>query len=790
MDKRIGVADSTSESRAFAPDGVPSFGTPVRRREDARLVAGKGRFADDLALPQLLHAAIVRSAYAHALIRSLDVSAARAAPGVVAVLTATEAAEDGLGLIPTPGEFSGPDGTKVQGTPRPLLCSDRVRHLGEPVALVVAESPALAQDAAELVQVEYEALPAVSLAEDAIAPGAPAVWDARPGNVATLWRKGDAEAIAAASRSAAHVTRAEIDVSRVTAAPLEPRTATGSVEDGRLVLRTSTQGPHNLRDSLARTVFKTEPSQIRVIAEDVGGSFGMKSGVYREDVLVLWAARRLGRPVRWASSRAEAFLSDEQARDANIRTELALDADGNFLAFSARCDVNIGAYLTGRSLPLLNNIGGIAGVYRTPLLFAEIRTIFTNTVQTAAYRGAGRPEATYALERTIDIAARELGLDPFELRMRNLIPPEAMPFRTALVFNYDCGDFAGNMTMAADLIDRPGFASRRAAAKARGTLRGLGFANPIEVAGGPFSRPGKDMSRITVDPDGMLTLACGIMSTGQGLETAMTQLVAERLGIPPERIRYRQGDTDSLPFGRGSGGSSSLAVGGAAVSVALDRLIEEARRRAADALEASAGDLVFGAGAFRVAGTDRAVELAALAGGEEGELSAEAEFLPPDVTYPNGCHACEVEVDPETGKVEVVDYAAVEDIGRVLNPLLVDGQMHGGIAQGFGQAVKEAIVHDGNGELITGSFNDYAMPLASDLPYFRLANREVPTAVNPLGSKGVGEAGTVGSLAAIMNAVCDALAELGVRHVDMPATPERVWSAIRAVKQVRPSSAP
>lgn len=449
----------------------------------------------------------------------------------------------------------------------------------------------------------------------------------------------------------------------------------------------------------------------------------------------------------------------------------------------------MGGYLTARSLSLLRNIGGAAGVYRTPALFAEIRGVFTHSVQTSAYRGAGRPEATYAIERTIDLAAREHGFDPFELRMRNLVPPEDMPFRTDLVYTYDCGDFPGNMKRVAELIDRAGFPARQAIAKSNGKLRGIGFANPIEVAGGPVERPGKDMSRITAHPDGTFSLECGIMSAGQGLETAMTHIAAVKLGTTPDRILYSQGDTDRLAIGRGSGGSSSVVVGGSAVSVVVDRLIETARERAADMLEAAAADLEFSAAAFRVVGTDRTVTLAELAAvGEDGpeganhdrRLFAEAEFQSSGVTYPNGSHACEVEIDPETGAVKLVNYAAVEDIGRVLNPMLADGQMHGGIAQGFGQAVKEAIIYDESGELLTGSFSDYGLPLASDLPNFDLDFREIPTAVNPLGAKGIGEAGTVGALSAVMNAVCDALNAVGVPDLEMPATPLRVWSAIQA----------
>jgi carbon-monoxide dehydrogenase large subunit len=763
---------------------------PAGRREDLRFVTGRGRYTDDLALPGLAHAVVLRSAHPHALIRSIAADAARAAPGVLAVLTAAEAEADGLASLKAKVELQRPDGSHAPDTPRPLLAGNRVRHVGEPVALVVAESRAAAEHAAELVSVDYEPLPGIARIADALAPGAPVLWDSAPDNVAFLLRFGDAEAVERAFAAAAHVTAADIDISRVTAASLEPRSATGAVEDGRLVLRASHQNPFQLRENLTALF----GAAVRVIVEDVGGSFGMKSGLYREDALVLWAARRLGRPVRWTASRAEAFLADDHAREMSVRAELALDAEGMFLALRADFDVNIGAYLSGRSLPLRANIGGIAGVYRTPHIAAKIRGVLTNTAQTSAYRGAGRPEVTYILERLIDIAAAETGTDPFELRRQNLVPPEAMPFRTGLIYTYDSGDFGGSMEAASELIDRPGFAARRAKAEARGKLRGLGLANPIEVAGGPFAKPRGDVARIAVTPDGAILLDTGVLSTGQGLETAMSDLVAARLGVDPERIRYRQGDTDRLADGRGSGGSSAAAVGGPAVTLAVERLIERGRALAADALEASAADLEFGEGRFRVVGTDRGLTLAELAAraasapdrpSDQDGLVGEGEFLPGQVTYPNGCHICEVEIDPETGQVEIVSYVAVEDVGRVLNATLVEGQMHGGIAQGAGQAVKERIVHDSGGELVSGSFSDYGMPLAADMPAFRTGLREIPTTANPLGVKGVGEAGTVGALAATMNAVCDALRPLGIRHLDMPASPERVWRAIRAAKAPR-----
>jgi len=768
---------------------MPKLGGAVRRREDFRFVSGKGRYTDDMSLPGLVFAAIARAPYAHAKITSLSVEEARSTPGVLAVLTAVEAEADGLALIKSSVNLKRPDGSDAPVTPRPLLAYDRVRFVGEPVALVVAESAEQAAQAAELVEAEYEPLPVVAGVKQALAPGAPSLWEAAPDNIAYRWHKGDDAAIDAALAGAAHVTRAEVLISRVTAAPMEPRVAIGAVEDGRLVLRTSTQSPKQVRDVMAGAVFHIDSSEIRVLAEDVGGSFGMKAGVYREDVLVLWAARRIGRPVKWTSSRSEAFLSDEHARDIVATTELALDAEGRFLAFRARLDNDIGAYLSGRSLPITFNIGGIAGVYTTPLLAGELRGIFSNKVQTSAYRGAGRPEATYVLERTIDIAARETGVDPFELRRKNLIPAEAMPYETPFIFKYDCGEFAANMALAAELADRDGFAARREAARARGLLRGLGVANAIEVAGGPFTRPTRDSSRLTVEADGTIVLECGSMSVGQGLETSMPELAAAGLGIPSERIRYRQGDSDSLAVAHGSAGSSATPVGGTAVHLAVEKLIETARQRAAEVLEAAVADIEYASGTLRVAGTDRVVTLADLAAGSApgasgrpsdlDPLSAEAEFHPEQVTYPNGCHICEVEIDPETGRLEVVDYVAVEDLGRVLNPMLVEGQLHGGIAQGAGQALQELVVYDGNCELMSGTFNDYSLPLASDLPFFRTATREVPTTANPLGVKGVGEAGTVGALAAAVNAVCDALAEYGVTHVDMPATPQRIWEVTK-----------
>jgi carbon-monoxide dehydrogenase large subunit len=768
------------------PDAV---GGAVRRREDPRLLKGEGRYTADVRLPNLAYAVLVRSPHAHAAVGAVDVSAARELPGVLGVYTAADLAADGIPDLPGGAELKRPDGSPAPKTGRPLLARDRARHVGEPVAMVVAATIEAALDAAELVAVDYDPLPAVSTATDAL-EGKGTLWPEAPDNVAWIWSRGADEALDAALQGAAHVTRLDFVVTRVSANPIEPRVALGDFKEGRLVLYASNQSPYQLRTGLAN-LFKVPPAEVRVIAGDVGGSFGMKAGVKPEDALVLWAARKLRRPVLWRSTRGEAFVSDDHARDAVIHAELGMDKDGRFVAFKVRQEVNIGCYLSGRSLGTINNIGGMAGVYRIPKIGAVARGVFSNTLPMGPYRGAGRPEATYSLERVIDVAARELGVDPFELRRRNLIPMEAMPYDTGFVFTYDTGDFAATMAAASRIADRDGFPARREEAKRRGRLRGLGICNPIEVAGGPFTKPGKDNASLRVEADGTITLFSGAMSVGQGIETALSQLVAQRLGVPIEKIRYGQGDTDQLVAGRGSGGSSALSVGGTVVAMAIDKVLEKGRALAADLLETAAVDLSFGEGRFTVSGTDRSVTLAEVARfaeersrGEPGAaLAADTEWQPGSVTYPNGCHFCEVEIDPDTGVVEIVRYSAVEDIGRVLNPMLVEGQMHGGVMQALGQVLGERILHDGEtGQMLTASFMDYFMPRADDLRRIEVGTHEVPTAVNPLGAKGVGEAGTVGGLTAAMNAICDALSTYGIRHIDMPATPERVWQAIQEAR--------
>ncbi len=762
-----------------------AVGQSVRRVEDPHLVQGLGRYGDDVSLPRQAHAVVVRSTHAHARIRDIDVSAALKAPGVIAVLTGADLAADGLGNLPTDGSRKRRDGSPAFKTPRPALVKDRARHVGDPLALVVAETAEQAVDGAAHVVVEYEPLPAVAGAAAATRPGAPAVWDEAPDNIAFVWEAGSREAVAKAFEQAAHVTRLDFVVTRVAAAPLEPRTAVGEFDrrSGRYTLYTGIQGPHGLRSLLAEQIFRVPQSDVRVVTGEVGGSFGMKSGIYPELVLVLWAARRLGRPVKWTSERRESFLTDEHGRDNVSSVELALDGGGKFLGMRVALMVDIGAYLT--------NVGGVAGVYTTPAIHLTSTGVFTNTTLTGPYRGAGRPEATYAIERVIDVAARELGIDSVELRRRNLIPPSAMPFKTGLVFTYDCGDFPRIMEQALAAADHAGFAARRAEARRHGKLLGLGIANPIEVAGGPYTAVNPDTAELRVNADGSVSVFAGTTSMGQGNETAFTQIVSDRLGLPPERIKVFWGDSDFLDTGRGNGGSGAAGVGASAVLRATEKVIEHGRRIAAHMLEAAADDIRLADGRFTVAGTDRGVTFASVAraayvprqlpSGLEPGFSETASFVPPSVTFPNGCHVCEVEIDEATGAVRVVRYSVVDDVGNMINPLLVKGQIHGGIVQGLGQALFEHLVYDETtGQLLTGSFMDYTMPRADDMPPFEVSAHEVPTKVNPLGAKGVGEAGTVGALPALMNAVNDALAPFGVRHLDMPVTPERVWHAMHS----------
>jgi carbon-monoxide dehydrogenase large subunit len=771
---------------------TPMIGQSIPRIEDPRLLRGHGRYSDDVTLPRQVYARLVRSPHAHAALRGIDVTAARSAPGVVAVLTGVELEKDGVGTLPGDGSRKRRDGTPAVSTPRRALAIDRVRHVGEPVVMVIAETAAQAADAADFVRIDWEPLPSVTATADAGRAGGGAVWDDAPDNVAFVWQTGQREAADRGIAGAAHVTTVDLVVSRVAAAPMEPRGAVGEwdARTNRYTLYTGVQGPHGIRGLLA-DIFRVPQNRLRVLTAEVGGSFGMRNGVYPELVLVLWAARRIGRPVKWVSDRREGFVSDEHGRDNLTRVELALDRDGRFLAQRVRTTLNVGAFLTPRSAgPGTNNVGGLAGMYTTPAIHTEVTGVFTHTVPTGPYRGAGRPEASYAIERAIEVAARELGIDAVELRRRNLIPPTKMPFKTGLIFTYDCGEFERGMDMALETADAAGFEARRAESRTRGKLRGLGLANSIEVAAGPYTRVMFDVAEIRVNPDGSVMVVAGSTSMGQGNETAFAQLVSERLGVPMDRIQVFAGDTDAIEVGRGNGGSGAMSVGGSAVLGAADKIVAKGRRLAAHLLEAASEDVVFKDGRFNVAGTDRGMTLAAVAraaylpqawpAGIDPGLAETGGFMPSAVNFPNGTHVCEVEVDADTGVTNIVRYSVVDDVGRMVNPMLVKGQIHGGIAQGLGQALFETIAYDSHsGQLLSGSFMDYAMPRADDMPHFDVDSHEVPTQTNPLGVKGVGEAGTVGSLPAVINAVHHALAPVGVRHVDMPLTPERVWHAIR-----------
>ncbi|UOM33286.1 xanthine dehydrogenase family protein molybdopterin-binding subunit [Acuticoccus sp. I52.16.1] len=758
------------------------------RIEDVRFITGRGRYTADIAEPAALHVVFVRAPLASARIAAVDVAAAAAMPGVSAVLTAADLAADGVKPVQAPLNVTGPDGTVWGAVERPLLVGDRVRFVGEPVAMVVAASRMAAMDAAEAVDVTYADEAAVTTIPDARADGAPLVFETRPGNVGFVWAHGDRAAADAAIAAAAHRVTLTTHVTRVAPMAMEPRNAMARPEGERWAMYVSHQAPQAFRGTLAGA-FGLAPEDIRVVAADVGGSFGMKMGPMREEMLVLYAARKLGVAARWVADRTEDFLTDEAGRDILMHITLGLDADGVFTGLAVDMEANLGAYATGRSQPPLFNIGGIAGVYRTPVIAATVTGVLTHTAPVSAYRGAGRPEATLAIERAVDKAARELGIDPVELRRRNLIQPGEMPWVSPFIFNYDCGDFPTVLAEGADFADLAGFPERRRQSEARGKLRGLGVAMCIEAAGGPYGRTSPDYSDVIVGEDGRIVLTGGAFSAGQGLETAMIDLAAGALGLSPGDFRYVQGDTDDVPKGKGMGGSSAMISCGSAALEAARDLIEKATKKAADRLEVAEVDVEYEAGSFRVVGTDRTVSLAQLgadaaAAGER--LAGNGAFQPQEATFPNGFHVCEVEVDPDTGETRIVGYSAVEDIGRVLNPQLASGQIHGGVVQGLGQILQEDVVYSpGDGQLLSASLMDYSVPRADDMPTVRTAFCAVETALNPLKVKGVGEAGSVGAVAAGLNAVNDALAQRGVPSFDMPATPSRVWEALHKAQGVR-----
>ena len=765
------------------------IGQPVRRKEDERLLRGAGRFLDDVPMADQAHAAFLRSPHAHAAIRSIDTARAAALPGVLAVATAADIAAEGFGplrchylkLLDHTGRAA------VDFVPaQPLLAEDRVRHVGDAVAMAVAETPDAARAALDLVDVVYDPRPpAVDLA--AAARGeAPAVWDEVPDNICFEWENGDRDATERAFRDAAHTVTVVLRNNRVIGHSLEPRGAIGCHDpaQGSYTLYASTQGAYVVREYIAQDVLGLAADRLRVVTPDVGGGFGLKLHAYNEYGLVLWAAKRTGRSVKWTSERSEAAASDKHGRDNITTASLALDGSGRILALKAETLANMGAYLSNVApiVPTYASRGIQLGAYVIRAAHVAVKGVYTHTVPVDAYRGAGRPEAVYLIERVIDAAAHRLGMDPAQLRRRNLVPPAAIPYDNPLGLLYDSGEFETVMDLARDRAAWDGAEARRAAARARGRLHGIGMAYYVEKCGDPAI--GDETAALDVDPAGVLAIRIGTQASGQGHETAYAQLAEEMLGVPLASVELRQGDTVPGVMGGGSGGSRSLMVGGSAIKLAVDALLAKGKAAAAEFLEAAVADVEFAGGAFRVAGTDRRIGLFELAGrlreGGGGGLAAQATFMPEASSIPNGCHICEVEIDPETGAGELVSYVVVDDFGRVINPLLAEGQVQGGVAQGIGQALFEEAVYDRDGQLLSGSFMDYGMPRASDVPNIRTAFHEVPTPNNPLGVKGAGESGAIAAPPAVMNAIDDALRDHGRPTIDMPATPEKIWRAIAA----------
>jgi carbon-monoxide dehydrogenase large subunit len=788
------------------------IGAPLRRVEDKRFLIGHGRFVADIELSGALACALVRSQHAHASIRRIDAAAARAAPGVVAVFTGADMAADGVAPMRPLWAVRSRDGSSMAEPARFALARETVRHVGEPVAAVVAATLTQAVDAAERVEVDYAPLSAVTDARAAQAEAAPQLHACAGGNVCFRWARGDEVAVRAALRSAAHVVAIDLVNNRLVGAAIEPRAVIGAVDpqSEKLTLYSSTQAPHHIRRQVTEQLGIAE-SEMRVVSPDVGGGFGYKGKLYPEEGIIAWAARRLRRPVRWVASRAESFVADNQARDHLTHAELALDADGRFLALHVQTFANLGAYVStfGAAIPSAIYSALFAGGYRTPAIFVEVTGVFTNTTPTDAFRGAGRPEACYVLERVADCAAQKLGIDRAEIRRRNLIPPSAMPYKTPIGPTYDCGDFPKILARTLALADYDGFEKRRAQAARRGRLRGIGMAcyvessgvAPSRFAGALGARVGfYEAASIRVEPDGAVRAMLGTHNHGQGHATTLAQILSSRLAVPVEKIEVVEGDTDAVPHGTGTFGSRSIAVGGSALDRAADKIIAKGKLIAAHLLEAAAGDVDFADGAFVIAGTDRRVSFAAVARAAyvphnfpletvEPGLQETAVYDPPSFAFSNGAHVCELEIDPDTGRIEIVGFWGVDDIGTVVNPMIVEGQIHGGLAQGIGQALLERCAYDGGGQLVSGSFMDYAVARADDLPPFVTeCDESQPCTHNPLGAKGCGEAGSIGAPAAVVSAVLDALAPLDVTDLDMPLTSEQLWRRIRNARSEAQSS--
>jgi len=780
------------------------IGQSVRRREDARFLTGAGQYTDDVVMHGQTFAAFLRSPYAHARIRSINLDAAKKAPGVLKIFTGADLADAKVGGLPCGWLIHSKDGSPMKEPPHPVLAQGKVRHVGDQVALVVAETLLQAKDAAELIEVDYEELPAVI--DITRADGhAGAVHDEVPNNVCYDWGHGNKDAVDAAFATAAHVTTLDIVNNRLIPNAMEPRAVNASYtkHDESYTLYVANQNPHVERLLMCAFVLGLPESKVRVIAPDVGGGFGSKIFLYAEDVALVWASKHVGRPIKWTADRSEAFLTDAHGRDHVTKAELAMDAQGNFLALRVKTIANMGAYLStfASSVPTILYATLLAGQYKTPAIYAEVKAVFTNTAPVDAYRGAGRPEATYVVERIVEQAAREMKMDPVAIRRQNFITE--FPYATPVGLTYDTGDYAAHLDKAIAMAEVAGYPARKAASEAKGRKRGLGYSCYIEacgiapsnIAGALGARAGLfEAGEVRVHPTGTVTVFTGSHSHGQGHETTFAQVVAAKLGIPVENVEIVHGDTGRVPFGMGTYGSRSLSVGGSAIVKAVDKIIAKGKKIAAHLLEAADTDIVFENGVFKVAGTDKAVPFGSVSltayvphnyplDKLEPGLNENAFYDPTNFTYPSGTYICELEVDPETGKVQIEQFIAVDDFGNLVNPMIVAGQVQGGVAQGLGQAMMEGCAYDPeSGQLLTGSYMDYAMPRASDMPEIGFESHPVPAKNNPLGVKGCGEAGCAGALTCMMNAIVDALSEYGVENIEMPATPERVWQTIQEAK--------
>jgi carbon-monoxide dehydrogenase large subunit len=770
--------------------GEYAIGQPVPRFEDPRLVQGQGRYIADMTIPGMAFGYVLRSPHAHARIRSIDTTKAKAAPGVLGVFTGADYKAAGFGDLPVPGGLKRRNDTPGYRPRYPALVEDKVRMIGDYVAFVIAETYFQAVDASELIEVDYEPLPAAVSTGDALNPGMPLVWDDCPNNIGFVQVEGNKEATDAAFARAAHVVKQKFVINRVTAATMEPRGCIGLYEpaDGRYTIYTTLQRTNVFQTELSQFVLKVPDNKIRVVCGDIGGSFGMKSAVYNEVALVLLGAKLIGRPVKWVATRSESFLCDAQARDNVTEAEMALDKDGMFLGFRAKIIAAIGAYLQVGMPAFTGNLGTMAGVYKTPASHIDVTAVYTHTQPVRPYRGNGRPEAGYVIERMVDLAADQLGIDPADIRARNSIPPSAMPFKTSVTFTYDCGEFEKNLEMALQAADKKGFEARRAKSKKNGKLRGFGFSNTIERS----AAAGLEGAEIRFDRTGSVSIFSGSINQGQGHETAFKQVVCDRLGLDPKEVTYIQGDTDQVFFAEGTGGSRSAAFSGSAFTLAAEKVEAKGKAIAAKMLKLDVADVNFHEGLFSSKKTNQTMTIKEVAkasldpknlpDGMEPGLIEKAIYSGKVAAYPNGVHVCELEIDEETGTVEIVAYNVVDDVGTVINPLLLHGQIDGGIAQGVGQILMEDIKFDTEGQLLTGSFMDYAMPRATDLTAFHVDSNPVPTKTNPLGVKGAGEAGCVGAMPAVANALVDALSPLGIKHVAMPATPEVLWRAIQEAR--------